>query len=226
MKRLNTYDRILLKIWTRFALNNFATGRYEKAERYFEKLSDRFPEKPGVKYNLALAKAGLGKRKEAEDLIRNEILAHGDQFVYRKSLAEIYYNQGKYDDALGEYKACGTWSAKEDDRALFKLRREYLSNPAKHAELSASRQRYLEGCVLQGKDPAGAFAAFQTAYDLDGSNFLALNNMGVLCMNVFKDYEAAKKYFTMSLGLSSQPLVKQNLDTLKSLKQNLQEEKK
>lgn len=64
-----------------------------------------------------------------------------------------------------------------------------------------------------------AEAKYLEGVEKDPSNFFALNNLGVIAMNIRMNYDDAEKYFNLADEISSFKLLHDNIRSLKKLRE-------
>lgn len=212
MEELSYIQTLRFKYHNQLGLNAFVTGENRRAEKHFLKLIALFPEREGLHYNCALAQMGLKKFDQAEELLLREIARFGDSYVRRKTLGDLYYISGNFPAALKTYQHCRHMDGANADLRLLQLRSDCCRDPERYVELRRSLGCYERGAVLVRSDPEVAETLLKEAVRLDPSNFLVLNNLGVIAMNHRREYPTAYAYFQQSLELSAQPVVQQNLN--------------
>ena len=210
---------IRLFFYKRFALNAFVLQRYEKALTYFGRITALCPDTPGVHYNMGLCLMGLKRFEEAEAAFKEDVRKNGTNWERCKALGDLCYIWGKRENAKQWYEKCRALSDDHPDAPWLDNRLALLSSSEDMAPMLDAHRLLEEGITCMGKKShAEAESAFEEAVAKDPTNIQALNNLGVLRMEVNGDPDGAAACFRQAVALSGAPLYAENLKkALKSM---------
>ncbi|VFQ46159.1 tetratricopeptide repeat protein [Desulfoluna butyratoxydans] len=203
---------IRLFFYKRFALNAFVLQDYEKALTYFGKIAALCPDTPGAYYNMGLCLMGLKRFEEAEAAFKEDVRKNGMSHERCRALGDLGYLWGKKENAITWYERCRALSDDHPDSPWLDRRLALIASVNDMAPLQESQRLLEEGiaCMAKKKN-AVAESAFEKAVAKDPTNIQALNNLGVLRMEVNRDPEGAAACFRQITTLSGAPLYAENL---------------
>jgi len=214
---MNMFNRLQLALWKRRALNAFVTGNHEAALRSFTRIKARWPQLPGMDYNLGLTALALKRYDEAEQHLLAACERTAD-YAPLRALADLYYLAGRSADARSAYAVANGEAPDARQRAVIERRMEVCEDSARHAAVLEGWKLLEEGVNSErAGNAAAAAAAYERALALDDTNFIAANNLGGYCMNVLRDYPRALEYFRRADALAEHPVVRANIARLEQL---------
>jgi Flp pilus assembly protein TadD len=205
------FEYVQLYFNERVLLNALANGDYARAEKALSRLERLEGRSRRVMHNLAVVRMGQGDFAAAETLFEQQIDDFGENSALLRALSEAAYLRGDRADAAKRIAAA---LADPDcpDRPLMERRAAICADAAAHAKAMDGKKEFAAALALVGKgEKDAAIAAFRRAVDADGSDFVAVNNLGALLMNHAKDYEGAAQAFETALALTHQALMRDNL---------------
>jgi len=196
------------------ALNAFATSRFDKAQWAFAKILELDPDRPGVRFNLGLAKVTAKKFAEARQCFQEELARHGDSQPLQKALAETAYRMGDRAAAREHYRNAAATSQSTKERN-FCARRADLCEDLDAFAQAIKAHGLLDQAdeLLQNKNYERAEKLFRQACRLDPTCFQALNNIGAIRL-AQKDFPGARDHFLRADALVDLPMVTNNLKYL------------
>lgn len=198
----------------RRALNAYVEEDYRQARTLFEKVRHRYPNEPGILYNLGLCALGLKKYSEAESFFLADLERYGESPSRLRSLADLYFLARDREKALDFYRRleglrgdelAGSWLEKR----ITLLEDETRSTEA--MEAAGLMERALEAAAE--KESKRAIQLLEQAAEQDPSSFQIRNNLGVLYMKQEKreSVELALKLFRQADDLMPLPLHKEHI---------------
>lgn len=209
--------KLLIPIWERLALNHLVTGEYRKAETYFLRIRKHAPNRPGILHNLGLVELALRKYPESEALFKQDLELYGESWVRLKSLAELYYIWGKREEAETYYGKALAECEDGREQLLAEKRIAKCREPERFRLAAESYRLFEEGTeLMRRKEFDAALEILEQAVSLDETNFQALNNIGVILLEVKQDRDGAESRFRMAAEYTSLPIITGNLSRVRS----------
>jgi len=211
-------DRLLIGYYKRLALNSYVCSDFENAVSKFQKILAIDPKVKGIHFNIGLAFLSLKDYQKAEEYILKETKIHGHSYPTDKALADLAFLSDQREKALKYYKK----SLKHKDCEFKPLLQERISQCESEEgfnKLRLSITIFEDACkMMEQKEYDKAFSMFQKSVDNDPKNYNALNNMGTISMNIYKNYPQAEGYFRLAYDISRLPAIESNLAKLAKLK--------
>lgn len=202
---------LFLRFLERLALNNFAAGRYARAERYLKALRKHEGETQRVLRNLGLVYMAVGDYAKAQEFFTRELELFGPTPSRLQALADVAYLAGDREAAVSRI-AEALADPGVPNRELLTVRAALCAAPETFARAVTGREHFARGSALQA---AGrhreALEAFRLAVAADPSDFAALNNLGSLLLDQTDDPAGALEAFERSARLVDLPLVRINI---------------
>jgi tetratricopeptide (TPR) repeat protein len=203
---------MLVSMLERRALRHMRAGRYEKAERDFERIRHRRPYRAGINYNIGLVKLAQRNFEAAETLLADVVQRYGESCRHLRALGDVYYLWGKREPALHYYQRARRLCQAEEALALLERRIEHCSSDATYQRVLESDRLFSEGNEsLRLKDYPRAKEQFERALECDPTNYHALNNLGAIMLSRERRPTEAAEYFERATELSDVPSIAENL---------------
>ncbi len=210
MKKIRTAIR------ERRALNSFVSGDYSGAEKHFTALEKIDPHRSGLNHNLGLTAMALGRYEEAEKRFLRDHKDLGDYYPRIRVMADLYYIWGKREQAEIFYRKALENSPPDGSRRVIMERISITADPEMYEYACESAGLYAEGNILlEDKRYEDALKLFLEALEKDKTNLPALNNIGVIQMNYYRDYSSAAETFEKGLELENLEWLEANLEKAK-----------
>jgi tetratricopeptide (TPR) repeat protein len=119
---------------------------------------------------------------------------------------------GNQEKAMEAYKLCSSLAGSEKENLYIEKKINLCNDTGKFEKARKGYEKYKNGCLLLNKKKwKESINLFKEACACDSSNYLALNNLGVIYTNYLKDYEKGKEYFKKAIKISKQPATEKNL---------------
>lgn len=203
--------RLFLRFLERLALNNFANGRYARAERYLKALHKHEGETQRVLRNLGLVYMAVGDYAKAGEYFRREVELFGPTSSRLQALADVAYLSGDREAAAARI-AEALADPEIPNREMLTVRAALCADPEAFARAAGAREHFARGSALQASGRhQEALDAFRQAVAADPSDFAALNNLGSLLLDRADDPAGALEAFERSAQLADLPLVRVNI---------------
>lgn len=205
-------------LYERLGLNAYALGRYDRAETWFRRLEAAEGESARVLRNLGVALLAAGDVEEAERYFLREEELYGESYQRHRALADLYYCSGAREKALSRYTA-----ALGDEEQVAADERDFLRS----RQAICADERLFEGSVQaaglfargESERDCGheeeALAFFVRAGELDGTNWPALNNAGVLELSAGHAGRALE-LFSRAYGCAPLPTIRNNVESARA----------
>lgn len=217
--------RSLLALYERFAINAYATGEFEKAERWLRRIENAEGESARVLRNRGVVALADGRMEEARLLFLREEELYGESYYRHLALADLAWAEAQGEEAARRYAAAladddslGTYVA---ERPFLKVRLDIAGNPERFSLAMEGAAQYRRGNALRDAATAGegrraaleaAVEAFREAARMDPSHWPALNNAGALLLNELGAPEAAAACFKAAAAIRPSPTLKTNIE--------------
>lgn len=209
MRRLA--EKLYMKFIERIAFNSFIAGKYQKAEYYFLKMHAIAPQKPLLNYNLGLTYMSMGYYQDAERFFNNELAAQGEFYEINRSMADMYYTMGNREKSLERYRRALDGAQDEKSIKFIKKRVEKCRDKKEFERSRQAFELFDEGNkLLEQKDFEAAEEKYKESIRLDGTNAMALNNLGAIYMNYIIKFDEAEKCFKQAFDLVDIPITRLN----------------
>ncbi|HWR12848.1 MAG TPA: hypothetical protein VN445_13575 [Rectinemataceae bacterium] len=212
----------LPNLYERFGLNAYIAGDYGKAEKWFRKLEIKEPNSISVLRNLGMIFMARGDAEGAERYLLKEEKLYGRSFSRHSALADLAYAQGKRKEAEKRYALaleepeCAPGGKAETVRPLMEKRLASCADEKVFAGTRQSMKVFAEAQALRGAgDYEKAIEAYQLSFELDETNWPALNNAGSIYLNTMKKPEEAARLFEKAFIISRSMQLARNLDLAK-----------
>ncbi len=203
---LNMIRSALLK---RRALNFFVTGDFKRSYESFRKFCDLNPGDTGMVYNMGLTCIALRRYDEAEKYLTGAV-SEGHPGLLR-TMGDLYYLWGKREKAM-EWYGRALSDGPEGEKTLMERRIAVCGDPDKYQTVGSSYRMAEQGSALMyEKKYEQALSLFKDAAEKDDTNFIALNNIGTILMNVMGRHKEALKYFQAAGVFTDNPVIKKNI---------------
>ncbi len=211
----NLLNSLRARFHERLAMNSFVVSDFPRAERHLETVVRLCPERPGVHYNLGLVRMATKTYPSAEASLRQELTRQPGAVHVLRALADLAFLRGDRLTARDAYRQVAPKISQGKERALVELRIRLCDDEGRFAGAMEAAVRFEEGCArMQSGQHADAVQAFEETLKGDPTHFLAFNNLGVIAMNIDRDYSRAQTCFSQADALIDHPLVKGNLKKL------------
>ncbi|MFW5777354.1 MAG: tetratricopeptide repeat protein [Spirochaetota bacterium] len=190
-----------IAIRQRRALNCFVSGDYGVALKHFLAIERIRPDYPGLNHNLGLVAMGRGDYAEAERRFLSDLERLGDHYPRLRVLADLYYIQGRREEALAFYRRAQADEGSACATRLLAERIAICEDPERYERARHSAERYREGNTLEAAGETQAAAErYREAIEHDPTNIPAINNLGAILMNTRHDYDGAARLFEQGLA--------------------------
>ena len=206
---------LLYAFYERRALNAFVENDFPKARDLFSKMLRKWPQRIGIRHNLALVYAALRDFPAAENCFLQDLQDYGESVSRHRALGDLYFSWEKATEAALQYEAAlkiakvqGLFSKSELQPELnFMQRRIALcKNSAAFAKAMEGEAALQRGLIAQqNKNWEAAYEEFRIATEADQTNFPAWNNRGSIALNIYKDNDEALRCFTEAARFSTAP---------------------
>ncbi len=211
-------------LYERFGLNAYISGNYDKAEKWFRKLETKEPNSISVLRNLGIILMAKGDAEGAERYLLKEEKLYGRTFHRHSALADLAYAMGKRKEAEKRYSLalnepeCAPGGKAEALRPLIEKRRLACADEKSFARTRVSMKVFGEAQVLRDQgDHEKAIEEFLRSFELDETNWPALNNAGSIYLNTMKKPAEAAELFERAFNISRSIQLARNLDLAKRL---------
>ncbi len=206
-------NRILQKLFERFAFNALGIQDYRKASYYFKKIVDANPQDRGVHYNYAVSLIGSRQYALAEKHLLDELSISGERYEVLKTLGELYYVNNNSSKAVAFLNKAIEHCVDEKDAALIRKKIAVARDSGQYSNMLKANSMFEKASShLDNEQWQEASMLFKQALDYDKDNPLIYNNLGVISLNHEKKYLKAKMYFQKALAYSDLPIIKRNLN--------------
>ncbi len=214
---MSIFDSIHLAWWKRRALNTFVSGQHEAALKYFSLIKNRWPDFPGIDYNLGLTALALGRFQQAEAYLL-DARKHDSSYAVLRALADLYYFSGDRKTAITSYKEAKREVPQAKEKKMIEKRIATCGDAVKYRLAQQGWEAFNRAVEMekQGKKDEAA-TLYEEALRMDETNFIAANNLGGYCMNQLSDYPRALSFFRAADALADHPVVKTNIAKLQQL---------
>lgn len=192
---------ILSWYYQRRMLNALVQNSFNEADRYLTKLIGRKGTSLGLLYNQALILLGKGEPKQAYQVLLDTVDIYGESLRLCRLLGDIAYGSGRREDAFSWYSKAEEDNPLEKERRFIRIRLGILSNPSNYAKVMTLLPTMPAAHSLMESDPNKAFQIYTDLIEYDPTQVEALNNLGVLELERFKQPEKAQAYFARVLSL-------------------------
>lgn len=207
----------ILNLYERLGRNAYVSGDYRKAERWFRKLEAKEPDSIAALRNLGVILMAQGDAEGAERYILKEEKIYGRSFNRHAALADIAYARGKRKEAQKRYAAalaepeCAPGGTAETARPLMEKRCALCADEAAFERTRESMRAFMEAQELRGRgEYEAAIASFRKSFELDETNWPALNNIGTIYLNIMKRGAEAAAAFEQAFLLSRNAQIARN----------------
>lgn len=217
---MNLLDKFLVNTYERVAFKSYTLSKFAKADRYFRKILELEPNRIGTCYNLGMVNYSLGNFNEAEKYVARERARIGDTYEICRALGDIYWQKKDRESAHRFFKMARNCAMNEKDKALMSKKMGICASDKSFVEALAAVKVLEEAdFFMKEKQYDKAEAKYLEGVEKDPSNFFALNNLGVIAMNIRMNYDDAEKYFNLADEISSFKLLHDNIRSLKKLRE-------
>jgi tetratricopeptide (TPR) repeat protein len=217
-------DKIRKGLHHKRAREAFAAGDLERAEHYFALLSRDYPQTRGFARSLALIRRSLGKFEDARSFFLADIEENGESADRYGELAELEYQAGNRDAAAQYYRELVRMveeSATGEGEFLLELARKRIDiceHPDRYASARRAKELFREALAsLREQQHDRALRYLRATVEADPTHFQALNNLGVLLLNIEEDPKAAVEVFEQAAELSPSESIRGNLERASAL---------
>jgi tetratricopeptide (TPR) repeat protein len=207
----------MLTLYERFGQNAYLSGNYDKAERWFRKLEAQEPESITALRNLGVILMAKGDAEGAERYLLKEEKIYGRSFNRHAALADIAYARGKRKEALKRYSAalaepeCAPGGSAEAARPLMEKRCSLCADEVTFERTRDAMKAFNEAQELRERgEHEAAIAAFRRSFELDETNWPALNNIGTIYLNTLKRGAEAAEAFEQAFRISRNAQIARN----------------
>jgi tetratricopeptide (TPR) repeat protein len=207
----------MLTLYERFGQNAYLSGNYDKAERWFRKLEAKEPESITALRNLGVILMAKGDAEGAERYLLKEEKIYGRSFNRHAALADIAYARGKRKEAQKRYSAalaepeCAPGGSAEAARPLMEKRCALCADEVTFERTRDAMKAFNEAQELrESGEYEAAIAAFRRSFELDETNWPALNNIGTIYLNTLKRGAEAAEAFEQAFRISRNAQIARN----------------
>jgi len=207
----------ILNLYERLGRNAYISGNYDKAERWFRKLEAKEPDSIAALRNLGVILMAQGDAEGAERYILKEEKIYGRSFNRHAALADIAYARGKRREAQKRYAAalaepeCAPGGSAEAARPMMEKRCAFCADEVAFERTREAMRAFLEAQELRQRgDYEAAIEAFRRSFELDETNWPALNNIGTIYLNTLKRGHEAAAAFEQAFRISRNAQIARN----------------
>ena len=208
--------KLLDSLSERFGLNAYALGRFERAEKWFRRLEKTEPDSVRVLRNLGVIRLACGDLPGAESFLKREEELYGESWARHRALADLAYASGKREEAARRYAAAlsdrDAAYADGPEFAFIRARLALCRDEATFAPTRTGAKRFAAGeAARENGDQETALAAFLEAAELDGTNWPAVNNAGVILLARSGGAAEALELFRKAAACARIPMIERNI---------------
>ncbi len=204
--------KIFEVLYSRFAFRSFSAAHYDKAEYWFEKIAAESSEVPGLRHNLGLVKIALGKYGEAQKLLERDLERYGESYPRLRSLADAHFLAGNGSEAGSFYRKALDTGDSGGDETLIRKRMAICSDEERYAAALRAMSVFQEGADALGDGNYDqAERLFRESIELDPSQYMARNNLGLILLNQRNNPGDAARQFASALEDIRLPFIEKNL---------------
>jgi len=216
---MNIIDKFMVSTYERVAFKSYTLSKFAKADRFFRKILAIEPDRTGTCYNLGMVNYALGNYDEAEKYVGRERARIGDTYEICRALADIYWHKKDRENAHRFFKAAKNVAMNEKDKNLMTKKMGLCASDKSFTDALYAAKIFEEAdFFMSEKKYDKAEAKYMEGVEKDPSNFFALNNLGVIAMNIRMNYELAEKYFFMADDIANFKQLHDNIKSLKKLR--------
>ena len=212
-------NKLYATLCERFGLNAYIAGYYAKAERWFRKLEQSEPDSIRVLRNLGVILLAQGRSEEAERYLLKEEKLYGSSFYRHSALADLAYATGKRKEAERRYRKalqepeCAEGGKAFHMRLLIEKRLAICEDEKRFAATRKAMDLFKQAEDLRAAGAhEDAVAMFLQSFELDETNWPALNNAASILFNTQSKPEEAQPLFEKAFELSHSIQVARNLE--------------
>ncbi|PLX70784.1 MAG: hypothetical protein C0602_04580 [Denitrovibrio sp.] len=217
---MNIIDKLIVHTYERVAFKSYTLSKFAKADRFFRKILAIEPDRTGTCYNLGMVNYAMGNFEEAEKYVGRERARIGDTYEICRGLADIYWHKKDRESAHRFFKLAKNCAMNDKDKNLMTKKMGLCASDKSFVDaLSAAKILEEADYLMSEKQYEKAEAKYMEGIEKDPSNFFALNNIGVIAMNIRMNYDIAEKYFGLASEISSFKLLEDNIRSLKKLRE-------
>jgi tetratricopeptide (TPR) repeat protein len=200
-------------------LNAMVQNQWGEAETHIRKLLVLQGDSMGLQYNLAVVLLGKEQLEEAFKILVSCTEQYGESLRLCRLLGDVQYVRGERLDALHWYSLALQDNPKEKEQRLIMVRLDLLKDEARFSLIQEKLATLFEARSSLEKDPRKALSLYKDLAEADPTHVEALNNLGSLYLNVYKDPVAAEEKFTQVLRLVDNQGAARNLAKAKKERQ-------
>jgi tetratricopeptide (TPR) repeat protein len=216
---MNVINKFLINTYERVAFQSYTLSKFAKADRYFRKILSLQPDRVGTCYNLGMVNFSMGNYDEAERYVGRERARTGDTYEICRALGDIYWHKKDKDSAARFFKMAKNLSMSVKEQNLLTRKMGLCASDKSFKDALSAVSLFEEADRLMAeKKYADAEKLYLEGIEKDPTNFLALNNLGVIAMNIRMDYDLAQKYFRMGEEIVEFKVINENLEKLMKLR--------
>jgi tetratricopeptide (TPR) repeat protein len=200
-------------------LNAMVQNQWVEAETHIRKLLALQGASMGLQYNLAVVLLGKEQLEEAFKILVSCTETYGESLRLCRLLGDVQYVRGERVDAIHWYSLAMQDNPQEKEHRLILMRLGLLSDEPRFSLIQEKLATLVEARSFLEKDPLKAFSLYKDLADADPTHVEALNNLGSLYLNEYKDPVAAEEKFAQVLQLVDNQGAARNLAKAKKERQ-------
>jgi len=216
---MNLLDKFLVSTYERVAFKSYTLAKFAKADKFFRKILAIEPDRVGTNYNLGMVNYAMGEYSEAEKYVLKERAGLGDTYEICRALGDIYWYRKNRENALRFFTKAMEKAETEADKELMSKKAELCRDDKSFKDaLFAVHVFEQADRMMADKKYEEAENLYQQGLENDPTNFFALNNLGVIAMNIRMDYDLAESFFRKGEKIGNFKLINDNLEKLEKLR--------
>ncbi|ADD69676.1 Tetratricopeptide repeat protein [Denitrovibrio acetiphilus DSM 12809] len=216
---MNIINKFLVSTYERVAFQSYTLSKFAKADKYFRKIIAIEPDRVGTCYNLGMVNLALGNYAEAEKYVGRERARIGDTYEICRAMADIYWHMKNRESAYRFFKLSKETAMSDKDKNLMTKKMGICASDKSFTDALAAAKMFEEADRLMSeKKYDQAEELYLEGLEKDPSNFLAMNNLGVIAMNIRMNYDNAENFFRMGDAICHLKMIEENLVRLMKLR--------
>jgi tetratricopeptide (TPR) repeat protein len=186
--------RIKIAYYERKAYRAMQQDIWDQAEKYLRLLLDMNESNMGFRYNLGVCLLAQKKFEEAEQLFLGNVERYGESLRTCRVLGDLYYEWNDREQALEWYQKAIEDNPDRREKKLLRSRISICESPEKFDRVSQAFSLAEEARKLKSTQPEKSLELYKRAAKADPTHVEALNAVGGLLLEHYKEPESALKY--------------------------------
>jgi tetratricopeptide (TPR) repeat protein len=206
---------LVVKYYERIAFNSFISGKYSRAEYCYLKVNSLWPNKEGINYNLGLTYFSMNFLDDAVSFVEKERELYGNSYEVDRTLADIYFQQINRELANKYYHLAYDYGVNEKIKSFINARINITSSKEKYDKAVEAMGVFKEAnSFFDEQKFEEALPCYEKVVELDPTNVMAMNNIGVIYMNYIINFDLAEEMFKKAFELVDMPIVRSNYEKI------------